>query len=172
MCFACSSMSLLTGISSLWRTHVSQDLATPRAFYRDPGLVWQFYSYRRHMALNVEPNPAHYALAELARRMPGFLALTQNVDGLSPRAGHPDSSLLLLHGSLFDVKCSDRFCDYKGTNYVDPVSVKPTSQQSLDCEAYPARSCLHSLFLVVDKIRLPSNRDKEIRDKPTAMSNS
>jgi NAD-dependent SIR2 family protein deacetylase len=165
-------MCLLTDISSLWRTHVSQDLATPRAFYRDPGLVWQFYSYRRHMALNVEPNPAHYALAELARRMPGFLTLTQNVDGLSPRAGHPDTSLLLLHGSLFDVKCSDRFCDYKGTNYVDPVSVRPASQQRLNGEAYPARLCPRSPSLVVDKIRLPSNREKGIRNKPSAMSSS
>jgi NAD-dependent SIR2 family protein deacetylase len=74
------------------------------------------------MALNVEPNPAHYALAELARRMPGFLALTQNVDGLSPRAGHPEASLLLLHGSLFDVVCTHVACGYRGVNYVDPVS--------------------------------------------------
>jgi NAD-dependent SIR2 family protein deacetylase len=80
------------------------------------------------MALNVEPNPAHYALAELARRMPGFLTLTQNVDGLSPRAGHPDASLLLLHGSLFDVKCTNMVCGYKGTNYVDPVSMMLMSQ--------------------------------------------
>ena len=34
------------------------------AFEADPGLVWQFYNYRRHMAMNVQPNAAHYALAE------------------------------------------------------------------------------------------------------------
>lgn len=55
-------------------------MATPEAFSRDPGLVWQFYSYRRHMALAVKPNPAHYALAELARKK-NFLTLSQNVDG-------------------------------------------------------------------------------------------
>ena len=43
-------------------------------------MVWQFYSYRRHMALGVKPNPAHYALAELAKRK-NFLTLSQNVDG-------------------------------------------------------------------------------------------
>lgn len=56
-------------------------LATPEAFTADPGLVWQFYSYRRHMALRANPNKAHYALAELARIKAGFLTLTQNVDG-------------------------------------------------------------------------------------------
>ena len=42
--------------------------------------MWQFYSYRRHMALGVKPNPAHYALAELAKKK-NFLTLSQNVDG-------------------------------------------------------------------------------------------
>lgn len=49
----------------------------------DPGLVWLFYGYRRHMALNAKPNAAHYALAELAKRNNNFLCLTQNVDSES-----------------------------------------------------------------------------------------
>jgi NAD+-dependent protein deacetylase sirtuin 5 len=41
---------------------------------------------------------------------------------LSPRAGHPSQSLKLLHGSLFDVKCSDFFCSYfERNNYTDPI---------------------------------------------------
>jgi len=98
------------------------DLATPQAFDADPALVWQFYSYRRHMALKAKPNKAHYALAELAKRRPGFWSLSQNVDGLSPRAGHPRSSLHLLHGSLFDIKCTGFYCNYfEQDNYVDPI---------------------------------------------------
>jgi NAD-dependent SIR2 family protein deacetylase len=59
------------------------DLATPEAFDIDPGLVWQFYSYRRHKALKANPNKAHYALAELAKKRgsEGFACLSQNVDG-------------------------------------------------------------------------------------------
>lgn len=34
------------------------------------------------MALQAQPNSAHYALAEMARKHPGFLMLTQNVDGI------------------------------------------------------------------------------------------
>jgi len=97
-------------------------LATPEAFDADPGLVWQFYSYRRHMALKAKPNPAHYALAELAKKMEGFQTLSQNVDGLSQRAGHPRQSLHLLHGSLYDIKCTDFYCKHvEQDNFTDPI---------------------------------------------------
>ncbi|KAH9826418.1 Sir2 family [Teratosphaeria destructans] len=119
---ASSGLPTFRGAGGLWRTHSAPDLATPEAFAADPGLVWQFYNYRRHMALAVSPNPAHYALAELARRKPGFQCLSQNVDGLSPRAGHPEAQLQLLHGSLFEVKCVDgRRCGYRETNFADPI---------------------------------------------------
>lgn len=73
------------------------------------------------MALSVEANPAHYALAELSRQMPGFLTLSQNVDGLSQRAEHPPGQLKLLHGTLFELKCARHACDYRETNFTDPV---------------------------------------------------
>ncbi|EDU41091.1 SIR2 NAD-dependent protein deacetylase SIR2 family [Pyrenophora tritici-repentis] len=119
---ASSGLPTFRGAGGMWRTHDATSLATPQAFERDPGLVWQFYSYRRHMALKAKPNPAHYALAELARKREEFITLSQNVDGLSPRAQHPIDKLKLLHGSLFDVKCSDFFCKYvERNNYTDPI---------------------------------------------------
>lgn len=39
---------------------------------------------RRHMALQVQPNPGHHALAALAKHDPDFLCLTQNVDSKQP----------------------------------------------------------------------------------------
>ena len=42
--------------------------------------------------------------------------------GLSPRAGHPAAQLHLLHGSLFDVKCSGFYCTHvEKDNFVDPI---------------------------------------------------
>lgn len=79
---ASSGLPTFRGAGGLWRTHDATELATPEAFGRDPGLVWQFYSYRRHMALQAKPNPAHYALAELAKKKDGFITLSQNVDGM------------------------------------------------------------------------------------------
>ncbi|KAL9127277.1 MAG: hypothetical protein Q9217_003812 [Psora testacea] len=119
---AASGLPTFRGAGGLWRSHDAVQLATPQAFRENPSLVWQFYSYRRHMALQAKPNAAHYALAELARRKKEFLTLTQNVDGLSPRAGHPASTIHYLHGSLFDIKCTSFFCDYKESNNItDPI---------------------------------------------------
>ena len=118
---AASGLPTFRGAGGMWRTYDAVSLATPQAFCSDPGLVWQFYSYRRHMALNAKPNRAHLALAELANRRAGFLTLSQNVDGLSPRAGHPAKQLKLLHGSLYDIKCFD--CDYiRKDDFSDPVA--------------------------------------------------
>lgn len=120
---ASSGLPTFRGAGGLWRTHDAISLATPGAFKRDPSLVWTFYSYRRHMALNAKPNPAHFALAELAKKNSDFLTLSQNVDGLSPRAGHPSAQLKLLHGSLYDLKCTDEdSCDYfESSNFTDPI---------------------------------------------------
>jgi hypothetical protein len=81
---ASSGLPTFRGAGGMWRTHDATSLATPQAFERNPGLVWQFYSYRRHMALKAKPNPAHYALAELARKKENFITLSQNVDGEHP----------------------------------------------------------------------------------------
>lgn len=78
---ASSGLPTFRGAGGLWRKHEATRLATPEAFAADPSLVWQFYSYRRHMALQAKPNQAHYALAELARKKEGFVTLSQNVDG-------------------------------------------------------------------------------------------
>ncbi|KAK5166991.1 uncharacterized protein LTR77_007720 [Saxophila tyrrhenica] len=136
---ASSGLPTFRGAGGLWRTHVSTDLATPEAFAEHPGLVWQFYNYRRHMSLSVEPNPAHHALARLSKKMPDFITLSQNVDGLSQRANHPPEQLQLLHGTLFELKCASRSCEYRETNFTDPVvpalaiptdGVDPTSTEA------------------------------------------
>ena len=81
---ASSGLPTFRGVGGMWRKHDAISLATPHAFQENPGLVWQFYGYRRHMALEAEPNKAHYALAELAKKR-DFVTLTQNVDGESGR---------------------------------------------------------------------------------------
>ena len=47
---------------------------------------------------------------------------TNRLEGLSPRANHPWSQLHLLHGSLFDIKCTNFYCDYlEKDNFTDPI---------------------------------------------------
>ncbi|KAK1759630.1 NAD-dependent protein deacylase [Echria macrotheca] len=118
---AASGLPTFRGAGGLWRNYRATDLATPEAFDRDPGLVWLFYGYRRHMALNAAPNPGHDALAALARTNSNFMCLSQNVDNLHLRANHPRYQLRLLHGSLFDIKCTNTNCTHlERNNTADP----------------------------------------------------
>ena len=77
---AASGLPTFRGDGGLWRSYEPTTLATPEAFDIDPGFVWLFYAYRRHMALRAKPNAGHHALAALARKNADFLCLSQNVD--------------------------------------------------------------------------------------------
>ena len=88
----------------LWENHRLEDVATPEAFARNPQLVQRFYNDRRRQLSEVEPNPAHRALAEFEQRFGGeFLLVTQNVDDLHERAG--SQRLLHMHGELNKARC-------------------------------------------------------------------
>ncbi len=83
---AASGLPTFRGDGGLWRSYEPTTLATPEAFDIDPGFVWLFYAYRRHMALRAKPNAGHYALAALARKNADFLCISQNVDSTSSPA--------------------------------------------------------------------------------------
>jgi NAD-dependent deacetylase len=93
-------------LTGLWARFKAEDLATPDAFLADPRLVWDWYAWRRELVYQVEPNPAHRAIAELQLRVPKLTLITQNVDGLHQRAGSRE--VLELHGNLQRVKCFER----------------------------------------------------------------
>jgi NAD-dependent deacetylase len=90
--------------TGLWARYDPAELATPEAFERDPGLVWEWYEWRRKLVREVAPNPGHLALAELERRVSRFTLITQNVDGLHQRAG--SGGVIELHGNITRTKCS------------------------------------------------------------------
>jgi NAD-dependent deacetylase len=90
----------------LWEGHRVEEVATPRAFARNPVLVWRFYNLRRTALRSVRPNPGHHALARLEERLgpERFALITQNVDGLHRAAG--SRHVLEVHGSLARVRCT------------------------------------------------------------------
>ncbi len=99
-----SGVPTFRGREGLWKTHHAEDLARPDAFEAKPELVWEFYNWRRDLVGKCKPNPAHIALAEMEKKLPNFLLITQNVDGLHAKAGN--QKLIEMHGSLWQLKCT------------------------------------------------------------------
>ncbi len=98
-----SGIPTFRGADGLWKNYSATDLATPEAFEKNPELVWEWYHWRQGIILKAEPNPAHFAVAELEKKFNNFLLLTQNVDNLHRRAG--SKKVLELHGNIFRARC-------------------------------------------------------------------
>ena len=89
----------------LWEGYNIEDVATPRAFKRDPQLVLDFYNMRRKAVLEAKPNAAHSGLAELEKYYDVHI-ITQNIDDLHERAG--STRVMHLHGEIFKMRSSVR----------------------------------------------------------------
>jgi NAD-dependent protein deacetylase/lipoamidase len=87
----------------LWNKFRPEELANVNAFLTNPDRVWEWYSWRRELIGKVEPNPGHYALAEIEKRVEHFVLTTQNVDNLHREAGSQD--VIELHGNILRNKC-------------------------------------------------------------------
>lgn len=96
--------------------------------FRSPGGIWTKYDpddftiqkflssnkvREKHWSLltdsemikDAEPNPAHYAIAELEQMGKLYGVITQNVDGLHQKAGVSDDLVFQLHGDMSHAKC-------------------------------------------------------------------
>lgn len=87
----------------LWEEHRVEDVATPEAWAFDPEMVWRFYQARRRQLSEVQPNNAHFALAQLQKSMMQFTLITQNVDDLHERGGSSD--VIHMHGEPRTLRC-------------------------------------------------------------------
>ncbi|HEX6848003.1 MAG TPA: NAD-dependent deacylase [Chitinophagaceae bacterium] len=96
-----SGLKTFRDSDGLWEGYNIEDVATPRAWRRDPQLVLDFYNYRRKNVLDAQPNAAHYGLAELEKNF-DVTIITQNIDDLHERAG--STKVLHLHGEIFKMR--------------------------------------------------------------------
>ncbi len=98
-----SGVPTFRGESGLWKNYKPQELATPRAFGKDPRLVWEWYNWRREIIHPLEPNKGHRFIAELEMNTSSFTLITQNIDGLHQKAG--SKNCVELHGNIWRVRC-------------------------------------------------------------------
>lgn len=122
-----SGIQTFRASDGLWENHRVEDVASPEGFVRNPELVLDFYNQRRGGLLSpeIQPNPAHEALAYLEREMlnngQSFLLVTQNIDDLHERGG--SVNLRHMHGELLKIRC--QACESLEATDVD------TTQQSV-----------------------------------------
>ncbi|MCB0793825.1 MAG: NAD-dependent deacylase [Flavobacteriales bacterium] len=92
-----SGASTFRDSGGLWEQYRIEDVATPEAWERDPGLVLDFYRQRYEQMTTARPNEAHLAVASL-EEMFRVEVITQNIDDLHERAG--STHVLHLHGEI------------------------------------------------------------------------
>ena len=85
----------------LWEGFEVTEVATPRAWRKNPSLVLDFYNMRRRDVAKAEPNAAHFGLAELEKDFDVHI-ITQNIDDLHERGG--STRVLHLHGEIFKMR--------------------------------------------------------------------
>lgn len=93
-----SGLKTFRDSDGLWMGHNIEDVATSRAFARNPQLVLDFYNMRRKDVAAAEPNAAHRGLAKLEEQYKVTI-ITQNIDDLHERGG--SGNIIHLHGEIF-----------------------------------------------------------------------
>jgi len=121
-----SGVPTFRGKQGLWKQYRPEELANADAFHRDPRLVWEWYNWRRSLIAKAHPNPGHYALADLASRIPNFTLISQNVDDLHEQAGSRD--VLKVHGDIWQLRCLN--C---GRQHIDPRPALPEIPPHCHC---------------------------------------
>lgn len=116
-----SGIPTFRGDGGLWNNYRPEELATPKAFFENPELVWQWYDWRRSLMKKAEPNAGHFALTELQRQKEKFTLISQNVDGLHQKAGTQD--IIEIHGNLWEIRCTE--CGRIEKNYEVPLPELP-----------------------------------------------
>ncbi len=107
-----SGLKTFRDSDGLWEGYNIEDVATPRAWRKDPQLVLDFYNMRRKNVADAKPNAAHFGLAELEKDF-DVTIITQNIDDLHERAG--STNIIHLHGEIFKMCSEDKrlVCEIK-----------------------------------------------------------
>ena len=111
-----------------WERNIT-NLATFAYFRQDPVRSWDWYLSRFDRLVDIQPNPAHFAITALERWAESqgkeFTLITQNIDCLHREAG--SEHLIEIHGRADRVRCPTYNCE-KGA----PLGSIPISEVNLE----------------------------------------
>lgn len=89
--------------SGLWERYAPMEVASLTKFRQHPARFFEWLRPLAQQMLCAEPNPAHFALAQLETQKRLHTLITQNFDGLHQCAG--TRNLLQVHGTLNTLTC-------------------------------------------------------------------
>ncbi len=95
------------GPDGIWSKYDPEDFSIDR-FLADSNvrkMHWEFLTSGQLNMTEAQPNPAHYAIADLEQMGKLYGVVTQNVDGLHQKAGVSENIVFQLHGDLSHAKC-------------------------------------------------------------------
>lgn len=115
-----SGIPTFRGTNGIWNRMKPEELASFSAFIKNPKLVWDWYQYRRDIVHKTQPNPGHFAIAELENYFNQVTVVTQNVDNLHRRSG--SKTVYELHGNIEKNYCIDCRKRYDFINFQDSPS--------------------------------------------------
>lgn len=116
-----SGIPTFRGEDGLWKRYDPEEVASIWGFRKNPKAFWEF-SLELRNKLFAEPNPAHYAIAELEKIGIVKAVITQNIDMLHQRAG--SKRVLELHGSTGKLDCLDCKKEYDWGDYIEVFEKK------------------------------------------------
>ena len=99
-------------------------------YYKDTKEFYRFYRAKL-LPVGIEPNPAHYKLAELEKAGKLLAVVTQNIDGLHQKAG--SKNVFELHGSTLRNYCLDCHAFYDETIILESENAPDTLPHCPKC---------------------------------------
>jgi len=104
--------------SGLWTRFSPMEVASLSVFRYEPE---KFYEWLRPLARQMwqaNPNPSHYAFADLEKKNYIQTIVTQNIDGLHQRAG--SQNVIEVHGTLETLTCIGCFTQFQAAEFLEP----------------------------------------------------
>ena len=101
-----SGIATFRGKEGLWNKFKPEELASFDAFIKNPDIVWEWYNYRKKIAHDANPNPAHLTISKMQDYFKDVTVVTQNIDNLHRRA--ESKKIFELHGNIernFCINC-------------------------------------------------------------------
>lgn len=104
--------------SGLWTRFSPMEVASLTTFRYHPE---KFFEWLRPLAihmLSAEPNPSHFAIADLENLGRVKAIITQNIDGLHQRAG--SKFVIEVHGTLTTLSCIGCYHKFSAIGFIEP----------------------------------------------------